>query len=117
VRILTDANFEGYIVDRLRADGHEVESVLDFAADAADPAVLAASVTFDAVLVSHDKDFGELVFRHNHTHIGIVLTRLAPLSPQAKCDAVSELFASRGTALIGMFTVLAPGKVRTSRPK
>jgi hypothetical protein len=46
----------------------------------------------------------------------VVLTRLARLSPDAKCDLVSALFSAQGPALIGVFTVLAPGQVRMSRP-
>ncbi len=69
-----------------------------------------------ALLVTADKDFGELVYRLGRVHAGVVLIRLAGLSPAAKAEAVSQLFRDHATELPGAFCVIASGSVRIRRP-
>ena len=44
----------------------------------------------DCMLSTADKDFGELIFRQHLTHSGVLLIRLAELSPSRKAELVSE---------------------------
>ncbi|MDQ3621236.1 MAG: DUF5615 family PIN-like protein [Verrucomicrobiota bacterium] len=46
-----------------------------------------------ALLVTEDKDFGELVLRQHLTHHGVMLVRLAGLPPDNKADLVADAFA------------------------
>jgi predicted nuclease of predicted toxin-antitoxin system len=68
-----------------------------------------------ARLVTADKDFGELAYRLGRIHEGVILTRLAGLSPAAKAEAVSQLFRDHAAELAGAFSVIAPGSVRIRR--
>ncbi|MCE2425081.1 MAG: DUF5615 family PIN-like protein [Pseudomonadales bacterium] len=61
-----------------------------------------------ALLVTADRDFGELVFRLGRIHAGVVLIRLAGLSSEAKADRRDEL--------LSVFSVISPGRVRIRRP-
>lgn len=53
-----------------------------------------------ALLVTADKDFGELVFRQGHVHSGVMLLRLAGLSNHAKAELVEEVCRDRASELL-----------------
>jgi hypothetical protein len=67
------------------------------------------------LLLTADKDFGEMVFRQRlHTH-GIVLVRLAGLSPSRKAEIVTSAINRHTTELPRAFAVIAPGVFRIRR--
>lgn len=68
-----------------------------------------------ALLVTADKDFGELVFRQGLVHPGVVLLRLAGLANATKAEIVSEVCRERADDLVGAFSVVLPGHVRIRR--
>jgi predicted nuclease of predicted toxin-antitoxin system len=63
VRFVADESVDKQIVDGLRAGGHSVLFIAESEPSVSDEIVLARSREQDAVLVTADKDFGELVFR------------------------------------------------------
>jgi len=76
VRIVADESIDKQIVDRLRSDGHEVLFVAELEPGIDDLTVLARSREANAVLLTADKDFGELVFRQHLVYSGVMLIRL-----------------------------------------
>ena len=112
MQILGDESAAGYLVERLRADGHSVGFIAETSPGDSDTAVLEAAVASGCVLLTADKDFGELVFRLMLPSAGVVLYRLAGLTEQAQCDIVSEAFREHGPAFLGTFSVIRPGSVR-----
>ncbi|MDE0177875.1 MAG: DUF5615 family PIN-like protein [Gammaproteobacteria bacterium] len=103
-------------VDRLRSDGHSVQYVAELDPGIDDDAVLYRANQNGALLVTVDRDFGELVFRLGRIHAGVVLIRLAGLSPEAKAETVASVFATRRDELVSAFSVVSPGRVRIRRP-
>jgi predicted nuclease of predicted toxin-antitoxin system len=77
----------------LRSDGHDVVFIAEFDPGIEDEAVLLRSRESNSVLLTADKDFGELVFRQHLLHSGIVLIRLAGLKPETKAELVATAFA------------------------
>lgn len=65
-----------------------------------------------ALLITEDKDFGELVFRQQLVHAGVILVRLAGLSVGAKTNIVSTTLTRHEVQLPGAFTVISPGMLR-----
>ena len=68
-----------------------------------------------ALLVTADKDFGELVFRQRLVHTGVLLLRLEGLTNPTKAELVAAAFRDRGHELLGAFSVLSPGQIRIRR--
>lgn len=116
MEFVVDENVPSIIATRLRADGHTVVSISEVSPRALDEQVLAQSISLDAVLLTIDKDFGELVFRLGMGSKGVALIRLAGLSTQLKADTVAEAIAEIGGQMRGAFTVIAPGRVRVRPP-
>lgn len=65
-----------------------------------------------ALLLTADKDFGELVFRQQRIGGGVVLLRLAGLTPERKAFIVSAALARHGDEMSHAFSVIAPGSLR-----
>lgn len=97
MNLVADESVDQPIVDRLRQDGHTVLSIADLDPGIADNAVLRLADQNSALLLTADKDFGELVFRMGNIHTGVVLTRLAGLSPETKARIVSAGLLTTGT--------------------
>ena len=69
MRVLLDACVWGGAASVLRSEGHDVDWVGDWSADPGDERLLAAARAGERILVTLDKDFGELavVYRLSHT--------------------------------------------------
>jgi predicted nuclease of predicted toxin-antitoxin system len=112
VRIVADESIDRQIVERLRASGHEVLFIAEMEPGIDDEAVLARSREQDAILLTADKDFGELVFRQRLLHSGILLVRFAGLDPDAKAHLVASAVEHHSEALKLGFAVLTPRAFR-----
>lgn len=66
-------------------------------------------------MLTADKDFGELVFRQNRVHNGVILVRLFGMLSEIKAEIVAETIRDREAELSGAFTVISPGMVRIRR--
>jgi predicted nuclease of predicted toxin-antitoxin system len=93
MRILANENFPGDAVAKLRQSGHDVAWVRTDAPGMSDQEVLKRAEDEDRVLITFDKDFGELAFRARlPASSGIVLFRvLAPSSAHVARVAVAAL--------------------------
>src|SRR5262249_57935820 len=82
MRLLANENFPALAVDTPRARGHEVAWVRTDNPGSSDQQVLARAVAEDRLLLTFDKDFGELAFRAGlPASCGVVLFRISPASP------------------------------------
>ena len=114
--LFADENIERQIVERLREDGHEVLYVAEFQPSISDSVVLARANEKNALLVTADKDFGELVFRRNLATVGVILVRLPGLPANTKAEIVSGVLSQHARELPTAFTVITAQTVRI-RPR
>lgn len=117
MNFLVDEGVDAQIVQRLRRGGHTVEYVAEMAPGLSDAAMLELAVRSSALLLTADKDFGNLVFRQRRDMTGIVLIRLAGLAPNAKADTVTDAIQEHSAHLSGAFTVITPWSVRIRQPR
>jgi predicted nuclease of predicted toxin-antitoxin system len=115
MNLLADESVDQPIVTRLRQEGHSVVYVAEVSPSISDDAVLQQANSQGALLLTADKDFGELVFRHNRVHAGVVLIRLFGMLAEIKAEIVAETLRDRAADLPGAFTVVSPGMVRIRR--
>jgi predicted nuclease of predicted toxin-antitoxin system len=115
VIFLADEGVDGQIVERLRRDGHEVTYVAEMSPGIMDEVVLRQSRDSASVLITADKDFGELIFRRRQISAGVLLVRLSGLRPDQKALVVSAAIREHGSELPGAFAVLSPGNIRIRR--
>ncbi len=113
MRFLFDEGLPFRLAAFLEAQGHHVTIVGRDHPDALDDRdVLAIAVRERCILVTNDKDFGELVFRDKLPHAGVILFRF-PLdaTAQQKIAALEDLLATHETQL-DRFLVVTPRGVR-----
>ena len=72
MRLLVDACVAGSVVDTLRKAGFDVQSVLEWGQDPGDRVILQRAYRAGQVLITRDKDFGELIFRDKEPHNGLL---------------------------------------------
>jgi len=99
-------------VDRLRGDGHDVLYIAETEPGIDDLEVLDRSLQGDRVLLTADKDFGDLVFRQRLLHSGILLVRLAGVRSEMKAKLVAATFDQHGQEIASGFAVLSPRSLR-----
>jgi len=115
VNLVANEGVDRPVVERLRQDGHDVVYVAELSPSITDEEVLQEANARTAVLLTADKDFGELVFRQGLVHSGVVLLRLAGLANATKAEIVAEVCRDRAAELVGAFSVVSPGQVRIRR--
>jgi predicted nuclease of predicted toxin-antitoxin system len=77
VRFLCDENVDARLIPYLEALGHDVTRIgRDYPAGIADAVVLTVAQTEGRILITNDRDFGELIFRLRQPHTGVILFRL-----------------------------------------
>jgi predicted nuclease of predicted toxin-antitoxin system len=79
---------------------------------AADDAVLDLANRDNRLLVTNDKDFGELVFLNDRSTAGIVLVRVGAERTASKLAAIRRLLRTDLARLSGHFTVLGESRIR-----
>ena len=109
-QIVADESVDFRIVAQLRKVGFLVYSISEDQASIKDEQVLSIAVDQNALLITEDKDFGELVFRFQLKHRGILLVRIEEANQ--KIEAVASAISTNYAELKGRFSVLNKSKLR-----
>lgn len=112
MKFVADEGIDIQIVNSLRANGHDILYIAEFASGSLDDVILKLANEEDRILMTRDKDFGELVFRDKMIHSGIILNRLYKLSSEKKAQLILKVIGELQEQLIGAFTVIQPDKIR-----
>jgi Domain of unknown function (DUF5615) len=112
VRFLANENFPGAAIGALTDAGHDIVSVRTSAPGMTDPEVLAWAAREQRVLLTFDKDFGELAGKASlPAGCGVILFRLPMPKPGDVGQRLAGLIAGRND-WSGHFSVIQPGRVR-----
>lgn len=115
MKLVADESVEGPTVERLRGDGHLVLFIAETAPGIADYEVIAIARREKTLLLTADKDFGELVFRHGLPHYGILLIRSKDGDADVTAENVTAAVGEFGPELLDRFSVLAGRALRVRR--
>lgn len=117
MNLLADENIDKPVVDALRANGYDVGYVAEMEPGISDDRVLELANREGVLLLTADRDFGELVFHLRRASSGVVLIRLAGLSPKRKAEIVIAHFAHHFQELMGKFSVITSTGIRIRQQK
>lgn len=110
--VLADESVDRPIVEALRGAGYSVLYVADMQPGISDHKVLSTATEKNALLLTSDKDFGELHFRQRRLSSGVALIRLSGLSATKKAEIVLSTFKQHGKEFPESFSVISAGGVR-----
>ncbi|HEX5315179.1 MAG TPA: DUF5615 family PIN-like protein [Candidatus Kapabacteria bacterium] len=111
--LIADENIGPATIKELRDDGHSVLSIFEHLRGTKDPRVLAEAMGAEGLLITQDKDFGELVFLQHQRTAGVLLLRIHELSYQERSRRVCSTIQAEGERLLGQFSVLTPAGLRS----
>ncbi len=92
MKFLLDESAELRLAILLRREGHDVKAIAhDYPHGLPDDDVLALAREEQRILVTNDRDFGELVFRHRLTHSGVIFFRMRDQATTTKLARMQTL--------------------------
>lgn len=115
MHFLADESCDFSVVRALRSVGHDVIAIAEVSPREEDDDVRERAVGGSRVLITEDKDFGQLAYANMRRTGGVIFIRFPAGARRNLADTVVEVVRQRGERLIGSFTVLQPGRVRTGR--
>ena len=116
MRIVADESVEAYVIVALATAGHEILDICIASPGIGDDEVLRIAFARGEVLLTNDKDFGDLVFLHDHPHLGVVLMRLHGMKPRERTARMVMLIGLHEKELQDAFTTVRTKTVRI-RPR
>ena len=117
MKLVADESVDFGIIIELRVKGFEVISVLEEYSGVTDREVLKIAVDNKCLLITEDKDFGELTYRLKLLHFGILLIRLNDLERKERIEIVSRLLEQYFDRLGENFTVLTRKGLRIKKSR
>jgi predicted nuclease of predicted toxin-antitoxin system len=115
MRFLVDENAGPSVAHWLWEQGHDVYSVYESARGLADDDVILLAFNQNRILITSDKDFGEIVYRERRPHRGVILLRLRDERVANKINVLSRLLLGYAERLPDRFVVVSEKRVRFAR--
>ncbi len=113
MQFLANENFPLLSVRNLRNLGLNITSIMEDSRGIKDIEVLAIAVKENRIILTFDRDYGELIFRRfSPKPIGVIYFRYQPLTPEEPAQHLMRLLNEKDLKLEKMFTVLERNKLR-----
>lgn len=112
MRFLADESCDFSVVRSLRSNGFDVEAIIEIQPGMPDSDVAARAIRANRILLTEDKDFGQMVFASMSRATGVVLMRYPASARRLQADDIVLLVEKYGQRLASSFTVIQPGRIR-----
>ena len=113
MEFLANENIPLSTIRLLTEGGHDVFRVAEEMPGASDRQVIEQAVSSKRILLTFDRDYGELIFRHKARNVpGVVYFRYTPVSPDEAGTILLESLKGQGITLTGRFTVIERDNIR-----
>ena len=112
MKFLVDECCDRGLVEALRNEGYDVLYVLESKRGATDNNVLALAFDERRIIITEDKDFGELVYRLKKPAHGIILIRIGVKNRSLKWPRMKKLLNAYPERCTGRFVVIDENKFR-----
>ena len=112
LKVLVDESTGQRVAEALRQDGFDVVTVREVMIGAKDRTILAYAAEQRRLLITNDKDFGELIRRHRLPHAGVILLRLELDTPTQRIAYLRVALRIFGAKLEDRFVVIREGAIR-----
>ncbi len=112
MKFLADECCDAAMVYALRDDGHDVLYAIESLRGASDEVLLSLAFREERIILTEDKDFGELVYRLRKPTYGVILLRFEVENCRLKVPRMRVLLAESSQRLTSSFVVLEADKIR-----
>lgn len=111
MKFLIDANLGRKFTNLIKQAGHDSVFAKDLLPLSRDDEILSEAEKEGRIIITNDKDFGELVFRSGRTATGVILLRTLTTDSKKRFDLVKDVLSEAE----GKFVVVKEGQVRVRR--
>ncbi len=115
MKFIADENIPLKVVERLKSSGIEIESVVKFKPGMADKEIVKLSSEERSVIITFDKDFGELIFKNSLKPYGVILLRIQPKSVEYIYSFLFWLLTESKIEFENKFVVAREDRIREIR--
>ena len=113
MQFLANENVPVASIRRLRAAGYDVASIIEDSPGMKDESVLARARAEQRIILTFDRDYGELIYRRRlPTPAGVAYFRFAPSTPEEPAERFIELLGAGHITIEKQFTVIGRGWIR-----
>jgi len=112
MKFLVDECVGTTVSDWLKQNRYDAISIYDVFPGIGDDSVLQKAFLENRILITSDKDFGEMIFKNKKQHCGVILLRLADEKPSNKINILKSLIQNYHEDLFGNFVVVTEQAVR-----
>lgn len=112
LKFLVDVGVSKKVEHWLSDSGYDVKAVRAIDPKLPDHTILQIAAHENRIVVTMDKDFGEMIYRAGQTHAGVLLLRLDEATSNEKVRVVAEIIQNHADKLAGKFSVYQSGRLR-----
>jgi len=112
IKFIADVNVEKAIVDYLLESGYDIKWVPDYNCEILDEDLLKLANVEKRILITNDRDFGELTFLQKKLFTGIILIRVKGQRAEDKVKVIKKLLQNYSNKLLNHFIVVTKEKIR-----
>lgn len=109
---VVDVGVGATIENWLTTEGYKVFAVRKLNAEMEDEKILEMAVDENAVIITMDKDFGELIHKEKKSHRGVLLLRLDDAVAEEKLAVIQNIFPTYLETIQHNFAVFQNGRLR-----
>lgn len=112
IKFIADVNVEKPIVEYLSKQGYDIKWIPDINCEMTDDKLLELANKEKRILITNDKDFGELIFLQKKLTTGIILFRVKIQKSQEKMKLMKKLLMGYREKLFKHFIVITKDRIR-----
>jgi predicted nuclease of predicted toxin-antitoxin system len=118
MKFLANENFPGTSVKLLRESGYDVKSIKIECPGISDIEVMKIASKENRIILTFDRDYGELVYKHQQTNIeGVIYFRIKNITPSGPAKYLLDIFKNNLYTFNDFFTVIHTDYIRQRRLK
>ena len=115
LKFLVDVGVGRQVEHYLQTQGYDIKTVRAIDNKMLDTEIIRLAVKENRMIITMDKDFGELVYHCGMDHCGVLLLRLEEATSAEKVQVVDDILANYSTQIYHCFCVFQNDKLRIKR--
>lgn len=117
LKFLVDVGVSKQVEEYLQEQGYDTKTVRAIDSRMFDNEIIRLATSEGRMVITMDKDFGELVYHSAMKHCGVLLLRLEDATGSAKLKVVSDILRNHSDKMKEHFCVFQKNKFRVRRIK
>ena len=112
LKFLVDVGVSKKVEKWLIENGYDAKAVRDMNPKAKDSEILQLAVVENRMVITMDKDFGELVYNSGMKHSGVLILRLEDANGAQKVEIIKKILSEYTGKIQNKFCVFQDGRLR-----